>query len=54
MIKKLLAVLFCLAFVSVLSIGVVGCNDKKAPPKKDPTEKKDPTDKKDADPKKTT
>jgi hypothetical protein len=48
MIKKLLAALFCLSVVSVLSIGVVGCGDKKDPVKKDPAEKKD------ADPKKTT
>lgn len=47
MIKKLLAALLCLSFVSILSIGVVGCGEKKDPAKKEAAEKKDP------DPKKT-
>ena len=29
LVKKLIAVLLCLAFATVLSIGVVGCGDKK-------------------------
>jgi hypothetical protein len=32
-VKKLIAVLLCLAFATALSFGVVGCGDKKDPPK---------------------
>jgi hypothetical protein len=37
LVKKLIAVLLCLAFATALTVGVVGCGDKKDDKKTPPT-----------------